>query len=159
MSSCFFNKKLRDVDMYFLPFFFWSEKFASCKQMQLRIIVPFKALHFNEEKVIIVGCEAFAENIWMCTSYVVAVVFFLFFLKQQKGKAFPERWTRQGCFFFFKKWRVLFVGAWHANSFDTVRRYIGEKETYGEAWARVMRCPWVEHGCCVFQFFASGLCM
>ena len=35
----------------------------------------------------------------------------------------------------------------------------GEKETYGDACVRVMRCPWVEHGCCVSHLFASGLCM
>ena len=45
------------------------------------------------------------------------------------------------------------------GSFDKVRWCIGEKETYGEACVRVMRCPWVEHGCCVYQLFASGLCM
>ena len=32
------------------------------------------------------------------------------------------------------------------HSLDNVRRCIGEKETYGEACVRVIRCPWVGHG-------------
>ena len=123
--------------------------------MQLKIIVPFKALHFFlKKKVIIVGCEAFAKNIWMSTSYAITNLSL-----NKKRKPFPEGWTRQGCFFFFKTGVPFFLGGLHANSFENVRRYIGEKETYGEACVRVMRCPWVEHGCCVFQFFASGSCM
>jgi len=72
------------------------------------------------------------------------------------GRLFPRVGPGKGCFFYLC---ALFLLAWHANSLDNVRRCIGEKEMYGEACVRVMRCPWVEHGCCVSQLFASGLCM
>ena len=48
---------------------------------------------------------------------------------------------------------------WYADSLDSVHWCVGEKETYGEARVRGMRCPWVGHGCCVDRLFASGPCM
>ena len=49
--NVFYSQQKKGTRRYvFAPFFWVCEKFASCKHMQLRIIVPFKALHFNEKK-------------------------------------------------------------------------------------------------------------
>ena len=116
MYRCFLNKTKQNSHLtfegrryVFSPLFF-QRRLPRVNKCNWEALFLSSLCISMKKKVIIVGCKDL-QRIFGCahrTSLLFS--FFSFFCQTQKRKAFPEIWTRQGCFLTKKKRRVLFVG-------------------------------------------------